>query len=168
MKKIKLVSITAGLLALGAIVAALTVTAVFPNKYSTEIGAAANEFGLNPAFVKSVVWAESKFDKTALSNKGAQGLMQLMPATFDECATALGIKNADPFEPEHNIRCGCYYLSLMLEKFDDDKTAALAAYNAGEANAKKFLAGEAEIFAETRGYIEAVNKAEWFYSLIRN
>ncbi len=139
----------------------VAVCAYFPNKFSREVNNAARRFGLDPAFVRAVVWAESRFDETAVSSAGAKGLMQLMPETFSECADALGMKNADAFDVRASLDCGCYYLSSLIDKFGD-RTAALYAYNAGEANARRFLAGE-EVFPETRAYVAAVDRALNFY-----
>ena len=151
-------------LAVIAVIAGVALCAVFPNKYASEINSAADEFGVSRALVRSVVWAESKFDARATSDKGAVGLMQLMPETFDDCAAALRIKNADIYNRADNLRCGCYYLSLLIDKFDGDERAAIMAYNAGEANAKKFLTG-AEIFPETRKYVKSVSAARKVYGI---
>ena len=142
----------------------LTVVALcafFPNKYSREINDAAEAFELDPVLVRSVIWAESRFDAKAVSSAGAVGLMQLMPETFSECAAALGMKKADAFDVRSSLLCGCYYLSALMDKFGDT-TAALYAYNAGEANARRFLDGE-PIFPETRAYVAAVNRAMRYY-----
>lgn len=148
------------------VIAGVTLCIVFPNKYSDELNGAADEFGLDRALVRSVVWAESKFDPRAVSDKGATGLMQLMPETFDLCAVALYIPRdrALMTDPETSLRCGCYYLSLLMDKFDGDATAALMAYNAGEQNARRFLAGE-KIFPETRKYLVNINRAYKIYGL---
>lgn len=161
---VKVIGIAAVVLSLATVVAAVSLCAVFPNKYSAELSAAAEEFGLDGALVRSVVWAESKFDKNAVSDKGASGLMQLMPETFRECATALYIPEPEReiFEPRTSLRCGCYYLSLMLDRFDGDETAALMAYNAGEANARKFLSG-APVFPETQKYLKDIALARRVY-----
>lgn len=161
-KKICAALITA--LAVATVVAAVTLCAVFPNKYAGEINSAADEFGLDRVLVRSVIWAESKFDPKAMSEKGAAGLMQLMPETFDDCAVALRIKNGNVYDRTDNLRCGCYYLSLLIDKFDGDERAALMAYNAGEANARDFLSG-AEIFPETRGYVKSVSAARKVYGM---
>ena len=137
------------------------VCAYYPNKYSQEIDEAAELFDIDPALVRAVVWAESRFDRKAVSRAGAKGLMQLMPETFDECAESLGMKKADAFDVRSSLQCGCYYLSALLNKFGDE-TAALYAYNAGEANARRFLAGE-EVFPETRAYVKSVKRALKFY-----
>ena len=147
------------------ILPALALCIIFPNKYAEEIAEAADEFGLSRALVKSVVWAESGFDPKATSHKGAKGLMQLMPETFEACAVALGIKGSDIYDVKTSLRCGCYYLSLMLDRFDGDERAALMAYNAGEKNARRFLDGE-EVFPETRNYINRIQKAQKVYGFI--
>ena len=147
------------------IVPAVALCMVFPNKYGQEIGEAADEFGLSRSLVKSVVWAESRFDRKATSAKGAKGLMQIMPDTFEMCAAALGISGADIYDVNTSLRCGCYYLSLMINKFDGDETAALMAYNAGENNARKFLNGET-VFSETQNYIRNIHKAQKVYNIL--
>ncbi len=147
------------------VVAAITVCAVFPNKYSSELAAAAEEFDLDTDLVKSVVWAESRFDRYAKSNKGAMGLMQLMPETFASCATALDMTDGDPYDAKTSLRCGCYYLRTLIDRFDGDETAALMAYNAGETNARKFLSGE-KIFPETAGYLKNISLARKVYSTL--
>ena len=72
-----------------AVAAAVICCMIFPNKYGGYIDKAADEFSLSPALVRSVVWAESKFNRDAVSEKGALGLMQLMPDTFEFCRKAL-------------------------------------------------------------------------------
>ncbi len=144
---------------------AITLCVIFPNKYVDKVCAAADEFGLSRPLVKSVIWAESRFDKNATSRKGAKGLMQLMPETFDMCAKTLGLpKNADMYDVENSLRCGCYYLSILIDKFDGNVTAALMAYNAGETNARKFLDGE-KIFPETKKYLANIDKAQKVYGI---
>ena len=147
------------------VVPAVTLCIIFPNKYAAEIGEAADEFGLSRSLVKSVVWAESRFDRKATSRKGAKGLMQLMPETFDMCSSALGLRGADIYDVQTSLKCGCYYLSLMIDKFDGDVTAALMAYNAGEANARRFLDGD-EVFPETKNYIKSIQTAQKFYGFL--
>ena len=80
---------------------------------------------LDPDFVNSVIRAESNFQNRAVSRKGAQGLMQLMPDT----ASKLGVAN--PFDPKANVEGGTAYLSQLLDLYHDDPIKALAAYNAG-------------------------------------
>jgi len=93
--------------------------------YDGIIKQASRRFGVEPSLIKAVIKAESDFDHEAVSHKGAQGLMQLMPQTADEMAVE------SPFNPEENIFGGTRYLSLLLKRFKNNKTLALAAYNAG-------------------------------------
>jgi len=93
--------------------------------YEGIITQASKQFGLEPSLVKAVIKAESGFDHDAVSHKGAQGLMQLMPET----ASTLNVQ--DPFNPEENIFGGTRYLSMMMRRFNNDKRLAVAAYNAG-------------------------------------
>ena len=162
-KTIKIITAVALALTAVFIAAAATLCIMFPNKYVTELNAAADEFGLDRTLVRAVVWTESRFDARAVSDKGAIGLMQLMPDTLDECAAALGLEGTDGFDPATSLRCGCYYLSLMSDKLKSDR-AALMAYNAGEANARRFIDG-AEIFPETAGYLKKVEMAKTVYGL---
>lgn len=115
--------------------------------YDQLIARAASRHGLPPALVKAVVKAESNFQPHALSHKGAQGLMQLMPATAQD----LGVE--DPFRPEQNVLGGTRYLREMYDRFGDWKHA-LAAYNAGPGAVDRF--GGIPPYAETQQYVERV------------
>ena len=94
-------------------------------KYDHLIRAASRKYSLDPALVKAVIHAESRFDPQAVSPRGAVGLMQLHPDTVKE------LKIADPFNPKYNIYGGVRYLRGLLDTFEGDKQLALAAYNAG-------------------------------------
>ena len=99
--------------------------AAFIKEYEGIISQASRRFGVDVSLVKAVIKAESDFDHRAVSQKGAQGLMQLMPQTSD--AMAVG----NPFDPEENIFGGTRYLSILLKRFKNDTRLALAAYNSG-------------------------------------
>ncbi len=86
---------------------------------------AARKYGIDPLLIHSVIQVESSYNPFAVSEKGAEGLMQLIPAT----ARRFGV--ADPFDPEQNIDAGVRYLKYLKDLFRDDRLA-LAAYNAGE------------------------------------
>lgn len=98
---------------------------VYIKEYEGIIHKASKRFSVDPLFIKAVIKAESDFDHKVISQKGAQGLMQLMPDTAD------AMKVSNPFDPEENIHAGARYLSLLLDRFGNDKKLALAAYNAG-------------------------------------
>jgi soluble lytic murein transglycosylase-like protein len=104
---------------------------------------------LPPELVAAMVHTESDFRRDLVSEKSAQGLMQIVPDT----ARLLGIR--DPFDPQQNIAAGTKYFRYLLDRFDNESTA-LAAYNAGEGNVERF--GGIPPFAETRNYIVKVNR----------
>ena len=109
---------------------------------------AGKSHGLSPGLVKAVIHAESAFDPRAISNKGAQGLMQLMPGT----AQQLGVD--DPFNPWQNIEAGVRYLSSLIERFDGDLSLGLAAYHAGERTVRRYSG--IPPYRETRNYVRRV------------
>jgi soluble lytic murein transglycosylase-like protein len=110
--------------------------------------AAAKKHGLDPALVLAVVQVESGFRPDAISPKGAQGLMQLMPKT----AAGLGV--ADAFDPAQNLDGGARYLRQLVTRYEGDLTKALAAYNAGEGAVAKHRG--VPPYAETRAYVKNV------------
>lgn len=118
------------------------------NAYSAEIARAARDFGVEEAIVRAIMHAESAFNPNALSRAGAQGLMQLMPAT----AARFGVVNA--FDPEQNIRGGVEYLAWLLKRFNGDLTLAAAGYNAGEGAVQRH--GGVPPYAETQRYVVRV------------
>jgi soluble lytic murein transglycosylase-like protein len=110
---------------------------------------AARRYNLPPGLIRGVIRAESNFQVAAVSRAGAQGLMQLMPATARE----LGV--ADPFDIEQNIDGGTRYMRQMLDSFDGDVKTALAAYNAGPGAVEKY-GGRIPPYQETEQYIDRV------------
>lgn len=118
------------------------------HKYQKEIELASNETGIPPDLIASMIHQESGSNPTAVSSKGAQGLMQLMPDTAKE----LGV--TDPTNPEQNIKAGAQYLKKMLDKYGGDVKMALAAYNAGPGNVDKYKG--IPPFAETQKYVSNI------------
>lgn len=123
--------------------------------YSTIIETAAARHKIDPALVKAVIMAESRYNHRAVSKKGAGGLMQLMPHT----AQSLGVKNI--FDPEENITGGVRYLKKLLNRFDGNTRLALAAYNAGSRHVRHY--GGIPPFLQTRTFIKKVLKYQQMY-----
>lgn len=117
--------------------------------FNDEISAAAEIFAVDDALIRAIIHAESAYQPTALSPKGAQGLMQLMPATGKEMDVI------DAFDPVSNIAGGTRYLSLLLEEFNNDIDKAAAAYNAGPGAVQKY--GGVPPYKETQEYVRRVN-----------
>jgi soluble lytic murein transglycosylase-like protein len=112
------------------------------------VKAASQAYHLNPDLVSSVINAESGFNVRAVSPKGAQGLMQLMPHTASE----LGVHNA--FDPQANVEGGTRYLRELLERYNFDLIKALAAYNAGPQRVEQY--GGVPPYYETRAYVARI------------
>lgn len=116
--------------------------------YRDEIRSAATQFGVEEAIVRAVIHAESAYRPNALSLKGAQGLMQLIPAT----ASRFGV--SDPFDPSQNIRGGVQYLAWLMRRYRSDLQLVAAAYNAGEGAVDRN--GGVPPYSETRRYVQRV------------
>jgi len=116
--------------------------------WSDLINQAAQKFNVPAKLIQSVIQQESSFNPQAVSQAGAAGLMQLMPGT----AKFLGVE--DRFNPVQNVMGGAKYLRQMLDQFDDRIDLALAAYNAGPGNVKKY--GGIPPFQETQNYVNKV------------
>lgn len=112
-----------------------------------EIGDAAAEYSIDPKLLEAVAWRESRFRHSAVSRKGATGVMQLMPGT----ARDLGV---DRFDLRQNIRGGAAYLSSMMRRFGGNVALSLAAYNAGPGAVARYRG--VPPFAETRAYVAAI------------
>jgi len=120
-------------------------------QFTPLIDAAAYKYSLEPALLHAVIRAESAYNPGAVSNKGAAGLMQLMPGTADR----YGVR--DRFDPEENIEGGARYLSDLIDMFQSDVRLAVAAYNAGENTVKKY-GNQIPPIAETQDYVVRVLK----------
>lgn len=116
--------------------------------YRREIEAASGLYGVDRALVRAVIHAESAFRPNAISEAGAQGLMQLMPATAERFAVD------NPFDARQNIRGGVRYLAWLLKRFNGNQMLALAGYNAGEASVDAY--NGVPPYAETQSYVTRV------------
>lgn len=116
--------------------------------YRREIEAASGRYGVDRALVRAVIHAESAFRPNVISHAGAQGLMQLMPATAERFAVD------DPFDARQNIRGGVRYLAWLLKRFNGNQVLALAGYNAGEASVVQYKG--VPPYAETQSYVTLV------------
>lgn len=144
----------------------------FPMRFQDEISSACEKFDVDEAVVYSVINVESHFNQNAVSQKGAIGLMQVMPSTASELATALNLSEFDLASPQDNITFGTYYISELSKKFENLETA-LAAYNAGPTNVSGWLKNAdysddgktlKEIpFAETKNYLEKFRQNYNYY-----
>jgi soluble lytic murein transglycosylase-like protein len=121
---------------------------VKPQDLKEVINTISDQHHLDPDFINSVIHAESGFNPHAVSPKGAQGLMQLMPGT----ASKLGVTNA--FDPRANVEGGTRYLSELLERYNFDVIKALAAYNAGPHRVQQY--GGVPPYYETRTYVARI------------
>jgi len=122
------------------------VDASAPPTIESHITEAACRYAVSRELIVAVIEVESQFNTRAVSHRGAQGLMQLMPAT----AASLGVRDA--FDPRDNINGGVRHLRWLMNRFDDDVPTVLAAYNAGE----KAVLKNQRVPRETREYVKQV------------
>lgn len=139
---------------------------LYPLPYRTAIEKYAVANDLDPRLVAAVIKVESNFRSDATSHKDARGLMQVLPTTGAWIATQMGLPNYNDamlYDPELNIRLGCWYLRNLITQFKGQVPVALASYNGGRGNVQNWLStgiwtgDEADIsqipFSETRGYV---------------
>lgn len=151
------------------ILVGLTISFVFPIGYKDYINIYSNQYDIDPFLVAAIINVESKYNKEAVSNRNARGLMQITSQTGKWGAQELAIKGYSDemlFEPEINIRIGVWYLNQLNKEFNGELSLVLAAYNAGSGNVTKWLADGnyskdgrvlSEIpFKETKEYLEKV------------
>ena len=139
-------------------------------EYTDEIRTAAEENGLEPAYVAAVVMAESSYRTDAVSSANAQGLMQLLPSTAEWIAGKFDETYSDGvlFDVETNLRYGCWYLGWLMRRYDGDMKCASSAYHAGQGTVDTWLANaeyssdgktlDVIPFDSTRIYVERVLK----------
>ena len=149
----------------------------YPLRYPDIVRGHARTYGIDPALLAAVIYAESKFQPHARSASGAIGLMQLLPSTAEGIATRTGGSKFVPSDldnPEINVRYGAWYLRHLRQHYaglPDAMTLALAAYNAGMANvdewARHTRPGQSlqipAAFAETRAYVQKIEDAKGVY-----
>jgi len=150
----------------------------YPLPYPQLVQEVASEFGVDPLLVWAVMREESHFAPWAISRSGACGLMQLLPATAEGAARALGVtlEREDLFRPEVNLRLGTWYLARMLESCGGDIPRALAAYNGGLGNVRRWASSStfrgregfptAITFPETREYVARVAQSYLVYQFL--
>lgn len=155
-----------------------------PDEYDEFIARYSHEYGVSEDMIYAVIKTESNFDSSAVSGKGATGLMQIMPSTFEWITTDLLREYLAPgmiYDPETNIKYGTYYLARLYRNFGDWNTA-VAAYNAGEGNVSEWLKDPRysddgaklnidsipKEYRETENYVKKVNKALHKYGELYN
>jgi soluble lytic murein transglycosylase len=137
------------------------------NPYDNYINEYSSRFGVDLSLVKAIMKKESNLNSNAVSNKGAVGLMQIMPKTALEIATQLNIPDysyAKLQEPQINIMFGAYYINKLLKYYNNNLILALAAYNAGIGNVDNWYTENPNIskriskipFKETRRYVRSI------------
>lgn len=143
----------------------------YPVKYSETVELYSKKFGVDPNLVYAVIKAESNFTADAVSKKQAVGLMQITKTTGAWGARTLKLDNYSfdsLYDPEINIMIGCWYLSTLMQEFDNDLQLVLTAYNAGSGNVNQWLVDKrysgdggslSDIpFNETHKYVKKVNE----------
>ena len=143
---------------------------IFKPSYDKLIKKYANEYQIEESLVFAVVKNESTFNKNAMSSSGARGLMQLVPSTAKWIAGELGEIYYDDmlFEPETNIKYGCFYLRYLFDKFEFEDVV-VCAYNAGETKVRDWLNSEGKLdkskinYNETKIYLERVLADKEFF-----
>ena len=152
----------------------------YPIKYEHFVEKYAKEYNLEPTLVFGVIRTESDFDVYAVSSADAKGLMQITDETASDCAKKIKMKNYTSdmlFDPETNIKLGCYYLNYLIGKYKHVSNA-LAAYNGGPGNADDWIESDENTdssgklvnipFSETQNYVRRVLEAQQMYKELYN
>ena len=128
----------------------------FDLQYDEYISTCCDEYNVDKSLVYAIVKAESNFDQNAMSNKGAVGLMQIMPSTATFVSQKIGKQTFDLTDAKDNLTLGIAYLSYLDKKFDDVKHI-ICAYNAGEGKVQEWIdSGGVIVFDETKTYLKRV------------
>lgn len=146
---------------------------IFPLKYRAEILENCVEYELDPSWVSAVIYTESKFNPSAISSKGAVGLMQIMDKTGAWVADENKIQNYNLYRAADNIKIGCAYLRMLLDQYQGSSYLALCAYNAGEGHVDEWLKKARSdeefkmlLFDETRNYTQQVERYQRYYQIL--
>ena len=126
------------------------------DQFQAHISEASQRFAIPESWIRAVIIAESRGDRQAVSPRGAMGLMQLMPGTWDELREQHGL-GTDPYDPRTNILAGTAYLKAMYERFGSP--GLFAAYNAGPGRYAEYLRTGKPLPAETRAYVAGIETA---------
>lgn len=142
-------------------------TSTYFNQYNDFVQKSAQKYNVDPALIHAIIKAESGYNEKSKSHAGACGLMQLTKETFNDLQDIRNEEGKDIFDPQTNIDYGTYYISLLLNKYQND-TLALCAYNAGPTNVDKWLTNQTVSydsepsstipFRETKLYVNKVSK----------
>ena len=151
----------------------IIVNFVYPTYYDKHVKLYSKLFDVDPHLVYGVIRTESRYNKDAISSRGAIGLMQVMESTGQEIFDKLNVADEyrDLKDPEANIMVGTYYLKELLEKYNGDTQKALAAYNSGMQNVKRWESQDIEFidaidYNETQNYILKVERSMSAYRVI--
>jgi len=142
---------------------------IYPIRHRSDIRAASERFEIDASLIAAVIWAESRWNASSVSNKGAVGLMQLLPSTavFIVEKKGLEVDATNLTCARTNIIIGTAYLRYLFDRFGDERTV-LIAYNAGEGKVSKWLDGQDRLdtspYPETNAYLEQVMRAKRFYN----
>lgn len=177
-RRIVVLLVSLSLLIAAAVCAAGVVRRYYPLRHLDIIERYADEYGFEPEFICAVIHTESHFNKDAVSGKGASGLMQITESTAYWLAEKMHMEDFDYdqiFDPDLNIRMGCYYLQRLYTQYGDTDMA-LCAYNAGSGNVANWLSSpeyskdgitlDIVPFEETRNYVKRIDDARKIYTYI--
>lgn len=158
---------------LGLVIFALVLVNInYPTYYDEYVNEYSKKYNVEPSFIYAVIKQESRFNKFAVSNKGALGLMQIMEPTAAEIAQEISYEEQiDLYDPKTNIELGTAYLARLKQMYDNDILKVLAAYNGGISNVNRWSQDQGDFidnidFNETKTYIEKVSTNKRFYDLL--